>query len=142
MSTSLRLVLRNHQINIPLPWVLRHCWMIVRRSIWPVKNWLMRCWHGYLSDAGCKWLAHGPSSDATATPSSLASLKSRTVLPCWCLLTSCPGKEAVKRTFVLISDRNELKGAALLTEDGKEYRQFLTSHYGPRLPWKQRTKAI
>jgi len=32
-----------------------------------------------------QWFAHGPA-DATATPSSLASLKSRTVLPFWCRL--------------------------------------------------------
>jgi len=38
------------------------------------KNWLMGCWHGYLSGAGCKWCAYG-SADAATTPSSLASLK-------------------------------------------------------------------
>jgi len=36
------------------------------------------CWHGHLSAARCKWFAYGPA-DATATPSSLASLKSRLV---------------------------------------------------------------
>jgi len=40
------------------------------------KNWVMRYWHGYLSGERCKWYANGPA-DATATPSSLASLKSR-----------------------------------------------------------------
>jgi len=50
------------------------------------KNWVMRCWRGYLSEARCKWSAYGPA-DATATPSSLASLKSRMVLPFWCQLT-------------------------------------------------------
>jgi len=39
------------------------------------KNWAMRCWRGYLSAARCKWFAYGPA-DATATPSSLALLKS------------------------------------------------------------------
>ena len=38
----------------------------------------MSYWHGYLSGARCKWFAHGPA-DATATPSSLASLKSRMI---------------------------------------------------------------
>jgi len=61
-----------------LPSVLWCCWFGIRKSIWPVKNWLMRYWHGYLSEARCKWFAYGPS-DATATPSSLASLKSRSV---------------------------------------------------------------
>ena len=46
----------------------------------------MRCWHGYQSGARCKSSAHGPA-DATAMPSSLASLKSRLVCPCWCRLT-------------------------------------------------------
>ena len=34
----------------------------------------------------CRWSAYGPA-DATATPSSLASLKSRMALPFWCRLT-------------------------------------------------------
>ena len=45
-----------------LPSVLWHCWLGIRKSIRPVKNWMMRCWHG--------------PADATATPLSLASLKS------------------------------------------------------------------
>jgi len=42
------------------------------------KNWVVRYWRGYLSAARCKWFAYGPA-DATATHSSLASLKSRMV---------------------------------------------------------------
>jgi len=34
-------------------------------------------------ERGAKWFAYGPA-DATATPLSLASLKSRMVLPFWC----------------------------------------------------------
>jgi len=30
------------------------------------KNWVMRCWHGYLSGVRCKWFAYGPA-DATVT---------------------------------------------------------------------------
>jgi len=37
------------------------------------KNRVVRYWHGYVSGARCKWVAYGPA-DATATPSSLASL--------------------------------------------------------------------
>jgi len=66
--------------------VLWHCWLGVRKSIQAVKNWVMRCWHGYLSLARCKWFAYGPAY-ATATPLSLASLKSRMVWPFWCWLT-------------------------------------------------------
>jgi len=42
------------------------------------KNWVVRCWHDYLSGARCKWFAYGPA-DATATPSSLVPVKSRMV---------------------------------------------------------------
>ena len=42
------------------------------------KNSVVRYWHGYLSGARCKWFAYGPA-DATATPSSLAPVKSRMV---------------------------------------------------------------
>ena len=40
------------------------------------KNWVVRCWCSFLPGARCKWFAYGPA-DATATPSSLASLRSR-----------------------------------------------------------------
>ena len=36
-----------------------------RNGIRPVKNWVVGCWHGYLSGARCR-LAYGPA-DATAT---------------------------------------------------------------------------
>jgi len=58
--------------------VLWHCWLGVRKSIRPVKNSVMGYWRGYLSGVWCKWFAHGPA-DATATPSFLASVKSRMV---------------------------------------------------------------
>jgi len=32
-----------------LPSVLWHRWLGIRKSIQPVKNWVMRCWCGYLS---------------------------------------------------------------------------------------------
>ena len=47
------------------------------------KRRVMRCWCGYLSGVRCKRSA----TDATATPSSLASLKSRLVWHFWCQLT-------------------------------------------------------
>jgi len=62
--------------------VLWRCWLGGRRAIRPVKNWVVGCWHGYLSGARCI-LAYGPA-DATAT---LASVKSRLVLPFWYRLT-------------------------------------------------------
>jgi len=68
--------------------VLWHCWLGVRKSIRPVKNWVMRCWCSYLSAEMCRLFAYGPA-DATAsqTPSSLALFKSRLVLPFWYWLT-------------------------------------------------------
>jgi len=42
------------------------------------KNWVVRYWHGCLSEARCKWFAYGPA-DATATSSFLAPVKSRMV---------------------------------------------------------------
>ena len=42
------------------------------------KNWVVRYWRGCLSGARCKWFAYGPT-DATATLSSLAPVKSRMV---------------------------------------------------------------
>ena len=67
-----------------MPSVLWCCWLGSRKGIGPVKNWVMGCWHGYLSGARCR-LAYG-SADATATHS-LASVKSRLVLPFWYRLT-------------------------------------------------------
>jgi len=48
----------------------------IRKSIRPVKNWVVRYWHGYLSEVRWDLFAYGPF-DAVATPLSLASLKSR-----------------------------------------------------------------
>ena len=64
--------------------VLWRCWLGSRKGIRPVKNWVVGCWHGYLSGASCR-LAYGPA-DATATYC-LASVKSRLVLPFWYRLT-------------------------------------------------------
>jgi len=100
-----------------LPSVLWHCRFGVRKSIWPVKlsdgyllytlclqcfdtvGWAVRKsirpvkidWWG-VGVVICQWGAdclHNSPADATATqtPSSLASFKSRLVLPFWCRLT-------------------------------------------------------
>jgi len=45
--------------------VLWRCWLGSRKGIRPVKNWVVGCWHGYLSGASCR-LAYGPA-DTTAT---------------------------------------------------------------------------
>jgi len=48
-----------------MPSVLWHCWLDGRKGIWPVKNWVVECWRGYLSGMRCRF-AYGPA-DATAT---------------------------------------------------------------------------
>ena len=48
-----------------VPSVLWRCWLGGRNGIRPVKNWVVKCWHGYLSGARCR-LAYGPA-DVTAT---------------------------------------------------------------------------
>ena len=53
------------------------------------KNWVMRCWCGYLSGVRCRLFAYGPA-DATATPkppSSLALYKFSLALSFWYRLT-------------------------------------------------------
>ena len=48
-----------------LPSVLWRHWLGGRKGTRPVKNWVVWCWRGYLSEARCR-LAYGPA-DATAT---------------------------------------------------------------------------
>ena len=56
------------------------------------KNWVVGCWHGYLSGARCK-LAYDPA-DATATHCLFALVKSRLVL------LGTPGQRAIKPVCV------------------------------------------
>ena len=68
-----------------MPSVLWHCWSGEEEenpALTKLNNEMLDCWCGYLSGAKCKWFAYG-LADATATPSSLALLKSRIVLPFW-----------------------------------------------------------
>ena len=58
--------LKIHSVSVQVrPSVLWRCWLGGRKGIRPVKNWVLGCWHGYLSGARCR-LAYGPA-DATAT---------------------------------------------------------------------------
>jgi len=56
---------------------------------------LVRYWCGYLSGVRCKWFAYGPA-DATATPSSVAAVKSRMVYLSGAGLPRLFWKKAVK----------------------------------------------
>jgi len=104
-------------IRHELPSVLWHCWLGIRKSIRAVKNWVIRCWCGYLSGAWYKWFAYGPA-DATCTLSFLVPLKSRMIWPFWCRLTQ----------FVL--EKRQLNGClcwALLLKYCKEYNIYCMS---------------
>ena len=69
--------------NMPVPSVLWRCWLGGRKGIRRVKNWVVGCWHGYLSGARCRlW-----PSWCHCHPRSLASVNSRLVLPLWYRLT-------------------------------------------------------
>ena len=68
-----------------IPPVLWRCWLGGRKGIRPVKNWVVGFWRGYLSGARCK-LAYG-ASWCHCHSLSLASVKSRSVLPFWYRLT-------------------------------------------------------
>ena len=72
-----RLWLINRLINTcsQLPSVLWRCWLGGRKGIRPVKNWVVRCWRGYLSGARCR-LPYGHCHSLF-----LASVKSRLVVP-------------------------------------------------------------
>ena len=65
------------------------------------KNWVVRYWCGYLSGARCKLFAYGPA-DATASPSSFAPLKFRTVYLCGSGLHRLSWKKAVKTHVVVV----------------------------------------
>ena len=77
------------------------------------KNWVVGCWRGYLSGAICR-LAYGPV-DATATHS-LASVKSRLVLPFW------------GRPTRVVLDKGPLNGCVCyLTKLGTKHLPVLTT---------------
>jgi len=64
--------------------------LVGRHEEHPVcKNWVMRCWCGCLSGAGCRLFAYWSSwcHCHPQTPTVLASFKSRLVLPFWYCLT-------------------------------------------------------
>ena len=63
LTIALHLVICLHTLLVPS--VLWRCWLGGRKGIWPVKNWAVGCWCGYLSGARCR-LAYGPA-DSTAT---------------------------------------------------------------------------
>ena len=81
--------------------VLWCCWLGGRKGHPACKNWVLRYWRGCLSGARCKWFARGPA-DATATPSSLAPVKSILVYLSGVSLPGCPGKRPLNGCSVVV----------------------------------------
>ena len=66
--------------------VLWHCWLGGRKGIRPVKTWVVRYWHGYLSGARCRWFAW-LSSWCQWHLIICGTSKIQNGLPFWCQLT-------------------------------------------------------
>jgi len=94
----------------------------------------MLLWH--LCGATCKWFAYGPT-DATATASSLASLKRRMVMvqPFWCQLTQdVLEKEAIKWVSVCLSCMMVATVIAIFSEPKTHWhRLFYSCAFSPKL---------
>jgi len=76
---------------------LTSCWLGAARQEGHLAcKRVVRYWLFYLSWARCKWFAYGPT-DAIATPSSLAAVKSRMVCVSGAGLPRLSWKKAVKR---------------------------------------------
>ena len=65
MSLSSFCSMTKHLIVSVSDSVLWCCWLGGRNGIWPVKNWVVGCWHGYMT--GSRWRFAYDLADATAT---------------------------------------------------------------------------
>ena len=84
-----------------LPSVLWRCWLGGRKGIRPVKNWVVRCWRGYLSGVRCRFAyAHLMPLPLTVCCFSKIQIGFTFLVPAH---PGCPGKRAVKRVCVLLS---------------------------------------
>ena len=83
--------------------MLWHCWLGGRKSIWPVKSWVIRCLCGYLSGVKCKWFTLLWSIWCYCHP----------IISCFVIIQNgsaflvpaysrCPGKEIVKFVLFLL----------------------------------------
>jgi len=83
-----------------VPSVLWRCWLGGRQGIRPVKNWVVRCWCGYLSGARCR-LAHPQLMPLplTISCSSKIQIDFTFLVPAH---PGSPGQRAVKRVCVCV----------------------------------------
>ena len=81
-----------------VPSVLWRCWLSGRKGIRSVKNWVVRCWHGYLSGARCR-LAYAQLMPLPLTVSCFSKIQIgfTFLVPTH---PGSPGKRAVKRVSV------------------------------------------
>ena len=80
-----------------MPSVLWHCWLGCMKGIWPVKAWVVGCWHGYLSGVRRR-LAYSPA-DATVSCFSKIQIGFTFLVPTH---LGSPGQMAVKRVCVCV----------------------------------------
>ena len=83
-----------------VPSVLWCCWLGSRKGIWPVKNWVVRCWRGYLSGSRCR-LAYTQLMPLPLTVSCFSKIQIGFTF----LVPAHPGstgKRAVKRVCVCV----------------------------------------
>ena len=78
-----------------LPSVLWRCWLGGKKGIRPVKNWVVGCWHGYLSGTWCR-LAYGP---LTVSCFSKIQIGFTFLVPAH---PGSPGQRAIKRMCVCV----------------------------------------
>ena len=94
------LVHRYWQIDLTkvVPSVLWRCWLGGRKGIRPVKNWVVGCWHGYLSGARCR-LAYAQLMPLplTVSCSSKIQIGFTFLVPAH---PGSPGQRAIKRVCV------------------------------------------
>jgi len=65
------------------------------------KNWVVRYWRGYLSEARCKWFAYGPA-DATATHHLLLHKNPEWFTFLVLAYPGCPGKRQLNGRAVVV----------------------------------------
>ena len=94
----------------PIPSVLWRCWLGGRKGIWPVKNWVVGCWRGYLG-----WGADLHIAQQMPLPLTIScSSKSRLVLtflflPFWYLLTQVVPDKLQKSSKMVVCVCGDLR---------------------------------
>ena len=83
-----------------LPSVLWCCWLGGRKGIWPVKNWVVGCWRGYLSGARCILdMFQLMPLPRTVSCSSKIQIGFTFLVPAH---PGSPGQKAIKRVYVCV----------------------------------------